>query len=344
VFDFESNSSYTVRAKVRDQYNTWIKENFTVQITNIIEDYDGDGIEDANDPDDDNDGFSDSTEIAYGSNPLDANSTANTAPTQLIADSNLTIMENRPSGTLIGTFSAQDVDAKTTLTYSLIEGNSSNQSQAFSLDPNGTLSSAILFDYESNLTAYSISVRVADQFNASIQHTFAVYILNDPSDDPQTPIDSNQTTAPAIDHNQTDQNSTTAPTVDQNATPVSENNQTIVVQPQPITPVKPDANQTKTYWWTPLPETVEGWRTSPWFGSFRPFPSSWLYHAELGWMHATHDETGDLWLWNQDFGWLWTASGVFPHLFNHTTANWIYFLKRQNGKAYYYDYSTESVK
>ena len=374
VFDFESNSSYTVRAKVRDQYNTWIKENFTVQITNIIEDFDGDGIEDANDPDDDNDGFSDSTEIAYGSNPLDANSTANTAPTQLIADSNLTIMENRPSGTLIGTFSAQDVDAKTTLTYSLIEGNSSNQSQAFSLDPNGTLSSAILFDYESNLTAYSISVRVADQFNASIQHTFAVYILNDPSDDPQTPIDSNQTTALAIDHNQTDQNSTTspvidhnqtgsnqttalvidhnqtdqnsttAPIVDQNATPVSENNQTIVVQPQTITPVKPDANQTKTYWWTPLPETVEGWRTSPWFGSFRPFPTSWLYHAELGWIHATHGETGDLWLWNQELGWLWTANGVFPHLFKHSSANWIYFLKRQDGKAHYYDYTTETIK
>jgi hypothetical protein len=132
--------------------------------------------------------------------------------------------------------------------------------------------------------------------------------------------------------------------VEQNATPVSENNQTIVVQPNPVTPVKPDANQTKTFWWTPLPETVEGWRTSPWFGSFRPFPSSWLYHTELGWMHATHGESEDLWLWNQELGWLWTANGVFPHLFNHASANWIYFLKKQDGKAHYYDYTTESVK
>jgi len=132
--------------------------------------------------------------------------------------------------------------------------------------------------------------------------------------------------------------------VDQNATPTSENNQTIVIQPNPVTPVKPDTNQTKTYWWTPLPETAEGWRTSDWLGSFRPFTNSWLYHAELGWMHATQGETGDLWLWNQDFGWLWTANGVFPHLFNHSSANWIYFLKKQDGKARYYDYSTESVK
>ena len=359
VFDFESNSSFTINAKVRDQYNLTIKQTFTVQISNIVEDFDGDGIEDAYDPDDDNDGFSDTAELAYGSNPLDANSTANAAPTQLIADSNLTIMENSPIGSTIGTFSAQDIDSKTTLTYSLIEGNSSTQSQVFSLDPNGTLTSAILFDYESNRTTYSITVRVSDQFNASIQHSFPVYVLNDPSDDPQLPIESNQTTEPVIDQNQTDHNqttppiidqnqtdsnSTTAPIVDQNATPTSENNQTIVVQPKPVTPVKPDTNQTKTYWWTPLPETVEGWRTSDWFGSFRPFPSSWLYHTELGWMHATHGESGDLWLWNQEFGWLWTANGVFPHLFNHATANWIYFLKKQDGKAHYYDYTTESVK
>jgi hypothetical protein len=344
VFDFESNSSFTIRVKVRDQHNVWIKKDFTVQITNVIEDNDGDGIEDANDPDDDNDGFSDTAELAYGSNPLDAKSTANASPTQLIADSNLSILENSPTGTTIGTFSAQDIDTNTTLTYSLIEGNSPNQSQEFSLDSNGTLSSAILFDYESNRTAYSITVQVADQFNASIQHTFAVYVLNDPSDDPQPPIDSNQTTEPVIDQNQTDSNSTPAPIVEQNATPVSENNQTIVVQPNPVTPVKPDANQTKTFWWTPLPETVEGWRTSPWFGSFRPFPSSWLYHTELGWMHATHGESEDLWLWNQELGWLWTANGVFPHLFNHASANWIYFLKKQDGKAHYYDYTTESVK
>ena len=359
VFDFESNSSFTINAKVRDPYNVTIRKTFTVQITNIVEDFDSDGIEDANDPDDDNDGFSDTAELAYGSNPLDANSTANTAPTQLNGDSNLTIMENSPIGSTIGTFSAQDIDSKTTLTYSLIEVNSSTQSQVFSLEPNGTLTSAILFDYESNRTTYSITVRVSDQFNASIQNTFAVYVLNDPSDDSQLPIESNQTTEPVIDQNQTDHNqttppiidqnqtdsnSTTAPIVDQNATPTSENNQTIVVQPKPVTPVKPDTNQTKTYWWTPLPETVEGWRTSPWFGSFRPFPSSWLYHTELGWMHATHGESGDLWLWNQEFGWLWTANGVFPHFFNHASANWIYFLKKQDGKARYYDYSTESVK
>ena len=42
--------------------------------------------EDAHDPDDDNDGYSDAEEIAYGSDPRDVNSLANTAP-QIAAQS-----------------------------------------------------------------------------------------------------------------------------------------------------------------------------------------------------------------------------------------------------------------
>ena len=364
VFDFESNSSFTIQAKVRDQHNLWIKKNFTVQITNIIEDFDGDGIEDAQDPDDDNDGFPDSVEISYGSNPLDGNSTANAAPTQLISDSNLSITENSPLGSIVGTLSAYDSDSNSTLTFTLVDGNGSNSNNLFSLEFNGTVKTASVFDYESNGSNLSIRTRVSDQYNESIEKAFLVTVLNDPTDDPLPPSDinqteNNQTTPPIFDHNQTDQNTTQPPVldqnitdsnstpvlvIDQNATPTSENNQTIVDQPDPVTPSQPDANQTQTYWWTLLPETAEGWRTSDWFGSFRPFTNSWLYHAELGWMHATQGETGDLWLWNQEFGWLWTANGVFPHLFNHSTANWIYFLKKQDGKARYYDYSTESVK
>ena len=40
---------------------------FTIEVLNEVEDFDGDAIEDAHDPDDDNDGYSDIAEIAYGS-------------------------------------------------------------------------------------------------------------------------------------------------------------------------------------------------------------------------------------------------------------------------------------
>ena len=49
-------------------------------LLNIIEDFDGDSLEDFYDLDDDNDGFPDHYEMGYGSNPKDANSTANLPP------------------------------------------------------------------------------------------------------------------------------------------------------------------------------------------------------------------------------------------------------------------------
>ena len=80
MYDYENNQSFSIRVKVRDQHNLWIKEDFSVQIGNVVEDLDQDGVEDAYDTDDDGDGFSDAEEIAYGSDPRDANSIANTAP------------------------------------------------------------------------------------------------------------------------------------------------------------------------------------------------------------------------------------------------------------------------
>ena len=99
-----------------------------------------------------------------------------------------------------------------------------------------------------------------------------------------------------------------------------------------------------TVWWSGSIEEQGGWQTSPWFGSFRRYPQGWIFHADLNWLYAYAGESGDVWLWSQDHGWLWTGPDVYPHLFNHGTANWFYFLKKQDGKAHFYDYSTESVK
>ena len=97
-------------------------------------------------------------------------------------------------------------------------------------------------------------------------------------------------------------------------------------------------------WWSGSIEIAGGWQTSPWFGSFRRYPQGWIYHADLNWLYAYPGESGDVWLWSPDHEWLWTGPSVYPHLFNHGTANWLYFLKKQDGKAHFYDYTTESVK
>ena len=99
-----------------------------------------------------------------------------------------------------------------------------------------------------------------------------------------------------------------------------------------------------TAWWSGSIEEQGGWQTSPWFGSFRRYEQGWIFHADLNWLYAYPGESGDVWLWSQDHGWLWTGPEVYPHLFNHGTANWFYFLKKQDGIPKFYDYTTEAVK
>ena len=116
----------------------------------------------------------------------------NEAPYDLNASGDLQFLEEQPAGTLVGNFSAHDSDANTTLTYSMLDGNGSSGNQYFILDPNGTLTTAQVFDYENNESNYSIRVRVSDELNASREGTFVIQLLNDPSDDFNSP-DSNYT-------------------------------------------------------------------------------------------------------------------------------------------------------
>ena len=56
------------------------EKRLTIRIINVVEDLDGDGVEDHYDPDDDGDGFSDLEELNYPSDPRDANSCCQCCP------------------------------------------------------------------------------------------------------------------------------------------------------------------------------------------------------------------------------------------------------------------------
>jgi len=299
-FDYETNTtSHSIRLRVTDEHNASLEGNFTIALLNQIEDLDGDGTEDHYDSDDDGDGFSDSVETAYGSDPRDPNSVANVAPNALgLNDSNFS--ENQPAGTIVGEFNATDPDANATLTFSLLSG-----SNLFSLDSNGTLRTLHSLDFETNSTSYAISVRVTDEHNTSLEGNFTIALLDDPSDN-QSP-ENNATGAANPDGNQT--------TVDQNAT--------------------------ASAWWEADADSGNGWRASPWLGSFRPYSNGWIYHLGLGWAYAQPDEMDGLWLWMPNEQWVWSAPHCWPHVWKHSSSNWLYFVKEHEGKPALYDYSTE---
>ena len=118
IFDFESDASTYELPIFAKLGSSSLEKQFSISLTNVIEDLDMDGTEDALDLDADGDGLSNAIEIASGSDPMDATS-FNQKPTDILKSSALNVNENHPAGTIISTFSGTDPDANTTLSYSL---------------------------------------------------------------------------------------------------------------------------------------------------------------------------------------------------------------------------------
>lgn len=182
VFDYEkllddNGSSLSIRVRVTDSGNLFTEGNLTVSVINVLEDNDNDGIEDSSDPDDDNDGFSDKDEIAYGSDPLDSNSVANKAPS--ILDLNGTsIEENLPIGTRVGQLLSEDPDSNSSLNFRFVDGNGSKDNNLFIIDGNTSVLTRAKFDYETAEHNYSIRVQVTDEHNFSMQKPFVINLVN----------------------------------------------------------------------------------------------------------------------------------------------------------------------
>ena len=101
----------------------------------------------------------------------------NTGPSNLVA-SVLTVAENEAIGTVVGEVNATDPDAGATLSYSLVSGVGDGNNSLFTLETNGTLKTAVTFDYESNASTYAIRVEAKDDYNATVEGNFTVALTN----------------------------------------------------------------------------------------------------------------------------------------------------------------------
>ena len=80
---------------------------------------------------------------------------------------------------MVGEFNATDPDAGAVLTYHLVSGVGDGNNSLFTLETNGTLRSAVTFDYESNASSYAIRVQVKDEHNATTEGNFTVLLLDE---------------------------------------------------------------------------------------------------------------------------------------------------------------------
>ena len=99
----------------------------------------------------------------------------NEAPTNITL-SRATILENRPAGTPVGTFSSTDLDLTDTFTYALVDGSGATDNAAFETVGN-ELRSAAPFDYETK-ASYSIRVETTDQGGLSYQKVFTISVAD----------------------------------------------------------------------------------------------------------------------------------------------------------------------
>ena len=107
-------------------------------------------------------------------------------PKNLSATTSLSILENQPIGTIVGDFNVTDANDGN-ITYELVNGD------GFIVETNGTLKTATTFDYESNASSYTITVKAKDELNAFVEGNFTVTLLDV---DLSTPLnDSNFMTA-----------------------------------------------------------------------------------------------------------------------------------------------------
>ena len=63
-----------------------------------------------------------------------------------------------------------------------MNGAAQNDNSLFTLDTNGTLKTATIFDYESNASTYTVRVEVTDEHNATTAGDFTVYLINEIED------------------------------------------------------------------------------------------------------------------------------------------------------------------
>ena len=142
-------------------------------------------------------------------------------PTDLNSTAPLTIAENQPVGATVGEFNATDPDAGATLTYHLVSGAWDTHNTLFTLETNGTLKTATVFDYESNASTYSIRVQAKDEFNATVEGNFTVTLTDvyedssgQSNNDGNSSSDGNTTTGitnPGVDGNSTNEGNASVP-------------------------------------------------------------------------------------------------------------------------------------
>ena len=137
VFDFETKNQYSIRIQTDDGTGNTFQKAFVISVTDVAD--------------------------------------TNRAPTD-ISLSNLSVAENEPSGTTVGTASTTDPDAGDIHTYTLVSGTGDTDNGSFTID-GSTLKTNAVYDYETK-NQYSIRIQTDDGNGHTFQKQFTITITD----------------------------------------------------------------------------------------------------------------------------------------------------------------------
>jgi len=113
--------------------------------------------------------------LSSGNASVQAQFTAH-APTDFsVSPSSIT--EHLPANTVVGTFSAQDVDFNSTFTFSLVSGAGSADNGSFGVISGNQLVTTSSFDYATK-SSYAIRIRCIDNTGLQLEKTFTINVLS----------------------------------------------------------------------------------------------------------------------------------------------------------------------
>ena len=107
--------------------------------------------------------------------PVDPPPSENSPPTDLIL-STLTVSENEPSATQVGTFSTTDTDADQSFIYSLVAGEGDTNNSSFAISA-ANLNTGVVLDFETQ-SSYSVRVQTDDGNGGTFQNSFTIAVTD----------------------------------------------------------------------------------------------------------------------------------------------------------------------
>ncbi|MFZ5820008.1 MAG: S-layer homology domain-containing protein, partial [Chloroflexota bacterium] len=103
--------------------------------------------------------------------------TVNSLPTAIRLD-NLTVIENLPAATRVGTLSSVDADTGETFTYSLVTGDGSDDNANFAIQEN-TLQTTRPLNYLTQIS-HTVRIRTVDSRGAGFEQAFIISVVDAP--------------------------------------------------------------------------------------------------------------------------------------------------------------------